>query len=77
MTSTQSAQPSSSGAKTFDFTKRKRWADLLATDLAEGTNFVLSPACIVLYCGPTVQELIGWRDEDFVDHNLLDFLSGR
>lgn len=68
-------QVGSSSPKTFEFTKRKRWADLLATELTEGINFVLSPTSTVLYCGPAVTELIGWRDTDLIDRDLLEIIT--
>lgn len=60
---------------TFEFTKRKRWADLLIAELADGINMILSTSRKVLYCGPAITELIGWRDVDFLDCDLLDFIT--
>jgi len=57
---------------TFEFTKRKRWPDLLITDLVDSVLFILSPSCIILYVAPAVDELLGWRDVDLVD---LDFIK--
>lgn len=57
---------------TFEFTKRKRWPDLLITDLVDSVLFILSPSCIVLYVATAVNELLGWRDVDLVD---LDFIK--
>jgi PAS domain-containing protein len=62
--------------QTFDFTKRKRWADLLITELADTIILVLSPQCKVLYCGPAVTDLLGWNDIELVDRNLLDLING-
>lgn len=60
---------------TYEFTKRKRWADLLVTELTDVIIFVLSPTCKVLYCGTAVTELLGWRDVDLVDYDLVDLIS--
>ncbi|KAF8891182.1 hypothetical protein BD779DRAFT_1513708 [Infundibulicybe gibba] len=60
---------------TFEFTKRKRWADLLVTELADVLIFILSPTCKVLYCGSAVTELLGWRDVDLVEYDLLEFIN--
>lgn len=57
---------------TYEFTKRKRWPDLLITGLVDSVLFILSPSCIVLYVGTAVNELLGWRDVDLVD---LDFIK--
>ncbi|KAG5637756.1 hypothetical protein H0H81_003323 [Sphagnurus paluster] len=58
--------------KTFEFTKRKRWADLVTTELAEGINIILSVSCSVLYCAPAVTEITGWRENELID---CDFIS--
>jgi hypothetical protein len=56
----------------YEFTKRKRWPDLLITDLVDSVLFILSPSCIVLYVATAVNELLGWRDVDLLD---LDFIK--
>ena len=68
-TAVSSAQKSPS---TYEFTKRKRWPDLLITDLVDSVLFILSPSCKVLYVATAVTELLGWRDVDLVD---LDFIK--
>lgn len=62
-------------AQVFEFTKRKRWADLLVTELSEAIILVLSATCQVWYCGAAVTELLGWKDEDLVDVDLTDFMN--
>ncbi|KAF8735826.1 hypothetical protein AX14_001402 [Amanita brunnescens Koide BX004] len=71
-----SMQPAnaSKGPQTFEFTKRKRWADLLAAELADVIILILSPAREILYCGNAVTELLGWRVLDLLDHDLLDLI---
>ncbi|GJE87107.1 PAS domain-containing protein [Phanerochaete sordida] len=59
----------------FDFTKRKRWADLLVTELTEVITLVLSEDGTVLYCGPAVKALLGWTDEELVDMNFCDIMN--
>ncbi|KAI0950127.1 hypothetical protein AcV7_008688 [Taiwanofungus camphoratus] len=61
--------------QTFEFTKRKRWADLLVTELNEAIMLVLSATCKVWYCGAAVTELLGWRDDDLVDGDLVDLMN--
>ena len=68
-TAVPSAQKSPS---TYEFTKRKRWPDLLITDLVDSVLFILSPSCKVLYVATAVTELLGWRDVDLID---LDFIK--
>jgi hypothetical protein len=56
----------------YEFTKRKRWPELLISDLVDSVLFILSPSCKVLYVSAAVNEMLGWRDVDLVD---LDFLK--
>lgn len=60
----------------FDFTKRKRWADLLVSELKEAIMLVLSDSGVVWYCGPAVEDLLGWADEELVDGSLADIMNG-
>ena len=59
----------------FEFTKRKRWADLLVTQLSEAILLMLSPQMNVLYCGSAVWALLGWQDHECVDKCLLEFMN--
>ncbi|KXN86940.1 hypothetical protein AN958_09535 [Leucoagaricus sp. SymC.cos] len=61
---------------TFEFTKRKRWADILITGLTDVIILVLSPTGKVLYCGTAVTELLGWNGTDILDLHLSDFIIG-
>jgi len=71
----QTNQAGSAAQKTFDFLKRKRWAELLVTELADAVNFVLSTSGTVLYCGPAFTELTGWRDTDLLDRDILEVVT--
>ncbi|TRM59280.1 blue light receptor [Schizophyllum amplum] len=74
-----SLQKSTSGpgaAQLFEFTKRKRWADLLITELADAIILVLAvPNPKILYCGAAVEELLGWRDADVIDLDLTELMN--
>ncbi len=61
----------------FDFTKRKRWADLLVTELTEAIMLVLSVTGQVWYCGPAIEELLGWRDEEIVDGDFCEIMNSQ
>ncbi|KAG5647311.1 hypothetical protein DXG03_000849 [Asterophora parasitica] len=61
--------------KTYEFTKRKRWADLLALEIAESINLILSATCTVLYCSPAVSDITGWKDADLLDRDFLELVS--
>ena len=63
-------------ASNFEFTKRKRWADLLITELTEAISLILSTQCQILYCSVAVKELLGWRDEELIDTEFLDLVNG-
>ena len=67
--------PPSLSLPTFEFTKRKRWADLLITELTEAIILILSTQCQILYCSAAVKELLGWRDEDLIDTEFLDLVN--
>ncbi|KAF8226788.1 hypothetical protein L208DRAFT_1422566 [Tricholoma matsutake] len=60
---------------TYEFTKRKRWADLLLTEPADAITFVLSFSRVVLHCSLTVKELLGWKDVDLIDCDLIDLIA--
>jgi hypothetical protein len=66
--------PPSSLLSIFEFTKRRRWADLLITELAEAVILILSTQCQILYCSAAVKDLLGWRDEDLL--TLVSFVNG-
>ncbi|KAG1891459.1 white collar 2 type of transcription factor [Suillus subluteus] len=76
--STPNSIPSTSNSmpSTFEFTKRKRWADLLIHELSEAIIFVLSNECKVLFCSRAVSELLGWRDTELIDKDLVDLVNG-
>ncbi|KAH9981536.1 hypothetical protein BGW80DRAFT_1162376 [Lactifluus volemus] len=60
----------------WEFTRRKRWADLLITELSEAILLVLSPSRKVLFCNPAVREILGWQDEDLIDRDLTNLVNG-
>lgn len=71
-----SSAPNQKNQPTFEFTKRKRFADLLITELVGTINLVLSSDCKILFCGAAVTDLLGWRDEDLVDGDLIELING-
>lgn len=72
----QQAQSPVKEIPVFEFTKRKRWADLLVTEVNDTIILVLSDACQVWYCGNAVSELLGWRDDELVDGDFIDLMNG-
>ena len=73
-----SSRPQSSTLPTppWEFTRRKRWADLIVTELSEAIVLVLSPGRKVLYCNPSVREMLGWQDDDLVDMDFTELVNG-
>lgn len=68
-------RPPQAKAPTFEFTKRKRWADLLVTELTESVILILSADFHILYCGAAVNEILGWRDDELIDGDLADLIN--
>ncbi|KAI0273452.1 hypothetical protein BC834DRAFT_853891 [Gloeopeniophorella convolvens] len=62
-------------APPWEFTRRKRWADLLITELTEAIVLVLSPTCKVLFCNPAVRDILAWQDEDMIDKDLTELVN--
>jgi PAS domain-containing protein len=69
-------QPSQQNVHPWEFTRRKRWADLLLTELSEAIVLVLSSRRKVLFCNPAVREILGWQDEDLIDNDFKDLVNG-
>ncbi|KAJ6490620.1 white collar 2 type of transcription factor [Mycena vitilis] len=67
--------PLSNAVPTFEFGKRKRWADLVITELVDVLLLVLSPQAKVLYCGNGLKGLLGWKDTDLIDYDFVDLLN--
>ncbi|KAI9458016.1 hypothetical protein F5148DRAFT_1221423 [Russula earlei] len=68
-------QPNQQSVSSWEFTRRKRWADLLMTELSEAIVLILSPRRKVLFCNPAVREILGWQDEDLVDRDFRDLVN--
>jgi PAS domain-containing protein len=69
-------QPNQQLVPSWEFTRRKRWADLLMTELSEAVVLVLSPRRKVLFCNPAVHEILGWQDEDLIDRDFKNLVNG-
>lgn len=48
--------------KAFDFTQRKRWADILVNELSGAVMLVLSTAATIVFVGEAARELLNWND---------------
>src|ERR1700761_2970365 len=69
-------QQSQQSVQPWEFTRRKRWADLLVTELSEAIVLVLSSRRKVLFCNPAVREILGWQDEELIDRDFKDLVNG-
>jgi hypothetical protein len=69
-------QPNPHPVPPWEFTRRKRWADLIVTELSEAIVLILSPGRKVLYCNPSVREMLGWLDDDLVDMDFTELVNG-
>ena len=53
----------------YEFSHKKRWADLLVAELSDAIVLVLSPAARVLFCSRAVHEILGWMDDDVLEED--------
>ncbi|KAG8766498.1 blue light receptor, partial [Ceratobasidium sp. 428] len=58
----------------FEFTKRKKWADILISELSGSLLLVLNPAAHVLWASPAIAEQLGWREDELLEHHIRDIL---
>ncbi|KAF8136525.1 white collar 2 type of transcription factor [Boletus edulis] len=75
MSASTSKSSSSTSPTTFEFTKRKRWADLLIYELSDAIIFVLSRDAKIWFCGRAVSELLGWSDAELIDCPFTDLVN--
>ncbi|KAF8559728.1 hypothetical protein OG21DRAFT_1502956 [Imleria badia] len=75
MSASTSKSSSSPTPTTFEFTKRKRWADLLIHELSDAIIFVLSSDAKIWFCGRAVSELLGWSDAELIDRPFTDLVN--
>ena len=59
----------------FEFTCRKRWADILVSKVLGTLMLILNAAGLILYSGAAIKELLGWEVEDFINKTVLNLLS--
>ncbi|CAE7057176.1 unnamed protein product [Rhizoctonia solani] len=58
----------------FEFTKRKKWADILISELSGSILLVLNNTDNVLWASPASLELLGWRDDEIIERPIGEFL---
>lgn len=62
--------------KTFDFTRRRRWADVLLSALPGAALFVIDKHGSIEYSGPGTRAVLGWDVDDVIERNVLEFVNG-
>lgn len=62
--------------KPFDFTKRRRWADVLLSALPGAALLVLDKRGAIEYSGPGTKAVLGWDVDEVVEKNVLEFVNG-
>lgn len=79
---TMSAQPTkrvssanNNNATTFEFTRRKKWTDILLSELPDTVLFVLDFTRVIQYANPGASEALGWDVEEMVDMDVLKFIN--
>ena len=60
---------------TFEFTRRKKWQDILLSELPDTVLFVLDVHRVIQYANPGATEALGWDVEEMVDKDVLDFVN--
>ena len=60
---------------TFEFTRRKKWQDILLSELPDTVLFVLDAHRVIQYANPGATEALGWDVEEMVDKDVLDFVN--
>lgn len=59
----------------FEFTKRRKYLDILISEAPDSIMLILNPQRKVLYTGPAVVDLLGWQPEKLVDRDILEFIN--
>jgi PAS domain-containing protein len=60
----------------FEFTKRKRWPDILISELVNVALLVFSTTGTVIHCDAATQAVTGYTDDQLLSKNFTDFLHG-
>lgn len=71
-----SSAPQRKRSGVFEFTKKKRWGDLVTADTVEDVGFIVNRSMTVLWCGPAICEVLGWRETDLLDAEVTEYMNG-
>jgi hypothetical protein len=61
----------------FEFTKRRKWDELLLTELPVSITIALSPESTILFTGHNhaLEDLLSYNEDELLDRSLSDFTS--
>ncbi|KAH8117038.1 hypothetical protein DFH11DRAFT_1146438 [Phellopilus nigrolimitatus] len=59
----------------FEFTKRKKWADILVAELPESVLFILDSGGRIQYAGAGANEILGWNAEELAERDVVDLVN--
>ena len=60
----------------FEFTKRKRWADALVSELVNVAVLVFSPTGVIIHADAAVHAVTGYSEDQLIGKNFSDILHG-
>ncbi|KAL5529549.1 hypothetical protein ACEPAG_5534 [Sanghuangporus baumii] len=71
----QPSQQPQRQAQVFEFTKRKKWADILISELPDTVTLILDTDGLIQYVAPNVTEVLGWEVEELSERDVLDIVN--
>ena len=45
-------------------------------DMVEDVGFIVNVAMTVLWCGPAIYDVLGWRETDLLDSEVTEYMNG-
>ena len=64
------------GNQIFEFTKRKKWTNILLSEQPDTVIVILDNDNRVQYVGPGMRDVLGWEVEDLVETDFLEVVNG-
>jgi PAS domain S-box-containing protein len=61
----------------FEFTKRKRWADVLVSELVNVAILVFSQTGAIIHADAAVHTVTGYSEDQLLGKNFSDILHGQ
>ena len=70
----QQSQPQR-GNQIYEFTKRKKWTNILLSEQPDTVIVILDYDNRVQYVGPGMRDVLGWEVEDLVEKDFLEVVN--